>query len=736
MNYFAFFLGETGYIEKCLMLLKYVGNPHSKSAPHITVRLFKDSVSKLDYLRSTKITYLNIVEPGTFNFENANRKAVVFLKCESEELEELDYRPDFPFSRLHITLYEGYNREYAKHLFQKLKKINWNVRLSFDSPEKLKEKKLGTRIGSLNNYSRLYQEIIGQTLPSDDVLQKEINDNSYVYADRILEKLKSYLDKTPTIERFNPVLDKKHSALSEYDKYFISNSTKHNKPVKDAIYVTPPEYSKDMAICALDAIKGTTTINFGDSSIGTGSLFLALYRLIAEHNIDNTNSNNISIKSAIGIDIDQEMASDASMRFWQRGLIIYLDDAITSSNFSDSSRNLMMVNPPYNKSNEIPGNYKKVISNLAKKATGIDVSAKAGLYVYHMLIMDKWLAKNGIGVWLIPTVFLQADYAIALRKYLTNNVQLLRLHVYNEEQRQFENAMVATTIVVFKKCTPSKNAIVEVSHGENLGDNSVPRGIPFSKFIENIDNWRALVFAQKNKQVPSNEQNIPFSELFDAKRGIATGANKYFVLEFNKAKELGIPDCALKPVLPKARFINSNTIQSLPDGYPDVSPKLALIDCDLDEITIKQKYPLFYDYLQKAKQKDDNGRRIIDRTLVKARSPWYKQESRNAPMFFLTYMGRPKSNLPTLYFLFNKSKAIALNTYIMVYPKPWLFDLLCNNDELCMHLLECLNDVGSYDLLQNSRVYSGGLMKLEPGTLKKIKLSNLPKQIIDAYKTL
>ena len=99
-------------------------------------------------------------------------------------------------------------------------------------------------------------------------------------------------------------------------------------------------------------------------------------------------------------------------------------------------------------------------------------------------------------------------------------------------------------------------------------------------------------------------------------------------------------------------------------------------------------------------------------------------------------MGRPKSNLPALYFLFNKSKAIALNTYIMVYPKQWLFDLLCNNDKLCLHLLECLNDVGSYDLLQNSRVYSGGLMKLEPGTLKNLKLSNLPKQIMDAYNAL
>ena len=154
----------------------------------------------------------------------------------------------------------------------------------------------------------------------------------------------------------------------------------------------------------------------------------------------------------------------------------------------------------------------------------------------------------------------------------------------------------------------------------------------------------------------------------------------------------------------------------------------------MNESEIKTKYPSFYEYLQSAKKTDNKGKSIIDRNLIKSRNPWYKQEKRDPPLYLMTYMGRKKENLPSLYFILNKSKAVALNTYILLYPKQWLKELLDEDDSLCEKLLEALNYSAKKEIEQQTRVYSGGLQKLEPNELKELLLYQLPNAIIQKYK--
>lgn len=112
-------------------------------------------------------------------------------------------------------------------------------------------------------------------------------------------------------------------------------------------------------------------------------------------------------------------------------------------------------------------------------------------------------------------------------------------------------------------------------------------------------------------------KRVTFNDLFEIKRGVATGANSYFVMTREKATRLQIPDIALKPLIPKARYLKSLVIEKTEDGYPDVDPQWVIIDCDLDETVIKKLYPCFYDYLQLAKVKGDDGIAIVDRALIK-----------------------------------------------------------------------------------------------------------------------
>lgn len=752
MNYFALFFDDNSYFDKSLALIKFLCNPNSKSLPHITLRLFKKENKKLEYIRNKKITYLDIIEPGAFNLEKKNSNYVVYLLCESEELEDIDYKPDYPFSRLHITMYEGQDNNFAIHLLELLNNYDWHFRIQFEFPKCLIEREIGSVSNSQLDYEKIYCEIVGCSNYS--IFTQKINSNKKIIEIKnILDNLSNYVNSTnQKIEKLTNNLSDDYLTLKHFhDESDDSAVMEHNvqqrmkmdrdinnpfiKPFQGILYVTPPEYAFDMAQCALDAFGSDDIgIDFGDSAVGTGSLFIAIKNLTEK--INKKNNMNYHIDSAIGIEIEEEIAKEALRRCGHSKLSIIHGDAISSNINLRKKRNLMIVNPPFNRHEEIPKLYKKECMEIAEKQTGITINADAGLYVYHLLIMDKWLSDDGIAVWLLPTIFLQTRYGGAVREYLTKNVHLIRMHIYDEEKLQFSSAKISTTIIVFKKTTKKSSQNVKITFGDSLYNPEFMREISIDAFTKKTNNWRDLIFSmdkKKNFQKITNEE-ICFSMLFKIKRGLATGANSFFVMTREKAIRIGIPDFAMKPILPKARFLNSKIIESNKEGNPIVNPELILIDSDLEESEIKNNYPDFYKYLQLGKQKDKNGKAIIDRYLVQSRKPWYKQEKRDPPLYLLTYMGRNKSDGPPLYFLYNKSRAIGLNTYILLYPRKWLAELLKNDISLCEKLHESLNSTARLIIAEQTRIYSGGLKKIEPGELKGLPIINLPKELICALK--
>ncbi len=209
------------------------------------------------------------------------------------------------------------------------------------------------------------------------------------------------------------------------------------------------------------------------------------------------------------------------------------------------------------------------------------------------------------------------------------------------------------------------------------------------------------------------------SDLFWIKRGIATGCNEFFMLTEQKTIDLSLPKQFLRPILPSPRYLKSDTIEARSDGSPEIEDRRFLLSCELEIDRIKQHFPNLFNYLNMGAKSG-----VQTRYLCSRRDPWYRQEDRQPAPFLCTYMGRSsRRDRSPFRFIMNRSKAIAANVYLLLYPKQDLAAKLAADQDLQESLFQALRSITPESLIGEGRVYGGGLHKVEPKELAKVRLA-------------
>ncbi len=140
---------------------------------------------------------------------------------------------------------------------------------------------------------------------------------------------------------------------------------------------------------------------------------------------------------------------------------------------------------------------------------------------------------------------------------------------------------------------------------------------------------------------------------------------------------------------------------------------------------MRAKYPRLWSYLEEGKE-----RGVAMRYLCKTRTPWYSQENRRAPQFLLTYMGRGNGeNGSPFRFILNHSQAIAANVYLLLYPREDLSHAIVSQPKMAHRIWQSLNGLSREFMLDESRVYGGGLHKIEPGELGRVRAQEITRAL-------
>lgn len=442
-----------------------------------------------------------------------------------------------------------------------------------------------------------------------------------------------------------------------------------------------------------------------EPAFGTGVFFSALR--------DECPSSDFSMT---GYEIDPHYFIPTK-NLWSDKKLISINADFLTSDIPVEKYSLIISNPPYSRHHYIDREKKKYLQQKVLKNFGIKISGLAGLYSYFLILSSLFLKNNALSCWLIPSEFMDVNYGKAIKEFLLKKVDLLHIHIFPNDDLKFSDALVSSSIVLFKNSAPSDHDIIFTSGRKILHPKNVLK-LKHSEISSSLK-WSNLF----DNYFPKHNVDT-IGDFFSIKRGIATGDNSFFILDDKKICELGIPSTFLTPVLPKPKEITGTLVTSQ-DGIPVLEKKLFVFNCNSLEEALQKDCKAVWNYIQEGKKKKTNLR-----YLCRHRTPWYSCEKRLASPFVIPYMGRCSEKNRVFRFIQNDSNAIATNAYLMIYPKNEFSEIL-SNSKVRKRVLEYLNSISVECFLENGRKYGGGLYKLEPKELQNIPVPQLSSIIFD-----
>jgi hypothetical protein len=464
-------------------------------------------------------------------------------------------------------------------------------------------------------------------------------------------------------------------------------------------FATPGPLAEAVAAETLALLPPSLPVRFLDPGFGTGAFLAALRAVCGQR----------PIAAATGYEIDRHYGAPAQALWAGSGLDLRLEDFTAAEPPSgDHPRfTLLLCNPPYVRHHHI-GTETKARLRARAAALGLEASGLTGLYGWFLLLADPWLAAGGVAAWLVPAEFLDVNYGTALKRYLCQRVTLLRLHRFAPESVQFGDALVSSAVVWLRQAPPPPGHTVEFSTGPDLARPEERRSVPLAALLPAAKWSRGFEAADR-----AAADGPRLGELFTIRRGLATGGNRFFILDPARVAELGLPPELVRPLLPGPRRLEGDEILADADGLPRLARPQFLLDCRLEESVLRRRHPALWAYLERGRASVGAG------YLCRHRNPWYAQEQRPPTPFLCTYMGRRAqdgSGTP-FRFLLNHSRATATNVYLLLYPRPGLQSALERQPGLSHALWQGLRALTAEALTGGGRVYGGGLHKLEPREL-------------------
>ncbi|MFW6282237.1 MAG: HsdM family class I SAM-dependent methyltransferase [bacterium] len=384
----------------------------------------------------------------------------------------------------------------------------------------------------------------------------------------------------------------------------------------------------------------------------------------------------------------------------------------------------IICNPPY----IIYKNYNNNdLINFFNQKLDINLSGFSNLYILFLLKSLFELRENGRMAYIIPSNFLNADYGREIKKILINKhslryVIILKYNIFEPITSSsillFENKDSNREIsfinikdkrdffrVFGEKKSTNISDIFNNTHPKLSIDNYDDREqIKYN--LESLDHERKWSFYYKKKKIAKYHKLVPFSKYASVHRGIATGANDFFLFNQNKIQEKKIDKKFFQPCVSRASYIKKDIFSQKDwDALVQKDKNVYLLkidnkDSDDDKIKkyIKEGCNLNYD----------------KRYLTSHRNPWYSVENIPPAEILVKVFTRERVS-----FHINEAGVHNLTAFHCIYPEQKEYFRL-----LKVYLL---TDIARDIIGADGRNCGNGLKKFEPNDIANSYIIDLAR---------
>lgn len=403
-----------------------------------------------------------------------------------------------------------------------------------------------------------------------------------------------------------------------------------------------------------------------------------------------------------GFDIDERIFNESKKKFGTDVNLLLQDYMYNDWN---NKYDGIICNPPYFKFHDYDN--KGVIAEIEKRLS-CRLNGFTNLYTLFLLKSIHQLNPGGRCIYIVPSEFLNSDYGTLVKSHLLKTKTLRHIVVFDFEDNLFDDAITTSCLILCENkdedsfvrfsCLESSRDMGKL--GSLLSGNNEKEIHTRMYHLSELDpgvKWKKYYQDSYSSQF---KNLVPFSSYAKIMRGIATGANDFFVFNRSKAERYGISEKYLLPCISRCADVRKSVFADSDFEKLKAADRKVFL---LNAVGADDKAVL--SYLVKGVEEG------IDRKyLTASRKPWYSLENRPPSPIWVSVFNRTGVR-----FVRNLACIANLTTFHCVYPQHNLYNDI--SDDLLFAYLQ--TDIAKDILTDNGREYGNGLQKFEPNDLNK-----------------
>lgn len=381
--------------------------------------------------------------------------------------------------------------------------------------------------------------------------------------------------------------------------------------------------------------------------------------------------------------------------------------------FDDSLSMLpaIVANPPYIRHHRLDKTLKKQLQRLAKRIIGKTLDGRAGYHVFFLIRALNLLAPEGRLAFIVPADVAEGVFADDLWNWVKKYFCIEGVITFEHKASPFPGVDTNPLILLIKNAKPVKTmkwAKCKTNGSPYLKSwvmGNMPSRPYNGIYVADRELEEAILTGLSRPPTDGAADGPRLSDFASIMRGIATGANDFFLFTPDRASELQIPSQFLIPFIGRTRDVSGNILdeETIEQVRQKKRPTLLL---SLNGESIENLPKPLQMYLQRGVEMG-----LHERSLISQRNPWYKMEKRKPPPILFAYLGRRNTR-----FIRNRAGVVPLTCFLCVYPHndhPATVDKLWRalNDEITLANLSLV-----------AKSYGGGALKAEPRSLEKLPI--------------